>query len=221
MSPVETLAALSRGDPAAARGLLPAVRAHAFGAEAFGPEAAVALFARGRAPLSASPDGLACAEAAAVFDVDPQGVEHAWVADAHPGGLSRLWRLGEGATDVLEAEPPLAFASDPFLDQVRSAWAFRPEDHPALDPGAVEALREAAERAALGPDADAPVAGGRAFVVRAFSVADRGAALLAVAGLAPGEPRLAAARFRIAGGGLAHLRLVWDADRAVAARPRL
>lgn len=213
MNPLETLAALSRGDPAAGRGLLPAVRAQAFGAEAFGGEAAVALFARGRAPLSHAPDALVVPRAAAVFDVDAHGAEQVVFADAHPAGLSRVWRLGPGPTDEVEAEPPLAVASDPFLHQRRTLCALRLEDHPAFDPAAAEALREVAAAVALGPDADAPAAGGLALVLRAFTIGDRSAALFAVAGLAPGEPRLAAAAFRVAAGRLAHLRLVWDADR--------
>ena len=216
MSPLDTLVALSRGDPAAAQGLLPAARAHAFGAEALGPASIVELFARNPRPLSAAPSVVVAPQTLSAFDADAEGAEQAFVADLHDGLIARLWRVGEGASDIT-AEPLHALAVDAFLDQRREAVALRLEDHPDLDAAAASALREVAATAVRGPDVDHALAQTRSLVVRAVSRADRAGALLQVAGVGL-APRFAAAAFRFRGDDLTHARVVWDAAHGGSAR---
>lgn len=219
MSALDTIRALSRGDASGAGGLLPACRAQAFGAEAFGPAAIAELFGRNPCPISATPAVVAGATALSLCDADAEGREQGWMADLHDGRIARLWRVGEGEGDA-QAEPALAFAFDAFLSQDREPVALRPEDHPELPPDAAAALLTVAGQAALGPDADSPAAQGRAFVVRALSVGDRGSALVCVQG-PEFLPRLCIAAFRHAGRILVHSRLIWDATRSAPSRSGL
>ena len=219
MSARDAIRALAAGDPRGASALLPACRARAFGAEAFGPAAIVELFARNPRPLSPAPAVVEGERTLWICDADLEGREQAWLADLHDGRVARLWRVGDGPPDDA-AEPALAFAFDVFLNQDRSPVAFRAEDHPNLAAEAGPALAKVASAAAAGPDPERPAAQGRTFVLRALSAGDRGAALICAQG--PGlPPRLGVAAFRFFGPEAVHSRLVWDGERDAPIRTRV
>lgn len=122
------------------------------------------------------------------------------IADTYNDRLLRIWHIG--AADPCPAEPSIGVAFDTDLFQERRDVAWRPEDHPQLDTGAFEALREIGYGIAHGrAGAEGPAHWRtRPFVLRAFSDGPTTAALFAVHRLGSGQERstgfsFAAARF--------------------------
>jgi hypothetical protein len=221
MAPADIIRNLLSGRPDVASHLLAACRTQAYGAEAFGGVMACQMFARQPAPLSREPYVLATDQNLAIFDADAKGQEQAIFADLYDGHVGRLWRLGAGTTDS-DAEPALAMAVDVMMSQLRAPVALSAGDHPRLDPAATAPLRQlAAAVATMNPQGDGAIVDGRAFVVRAFTQADRGAALLAVS--QPGRTRqiYAAASFRFGAAGLTHSSIIFDRAPQPAPRPDL
>ena len=173
MTALTTICALASGERPSG-GLLPPACTEAGGGTAYGEEAIVAHF---RAAPWAVGQAAAVVEAAghlAIFDEDA-----ALIADLHPGGVGRMWRLaGDGAVD---AEPAIGVPFDPDIRQVRGDVAFRAADHPALAADAAPAVEAAAAALARGWDGvgRAPFRA-RTFVIRAFGDGMRAAALVAV-----------------------------------------
>jgi hypothetical protein len=161
--------------------LLPAARVDGFGASVFGPEAVVATFRRASLPVGTDADVLESPNALMLIDGDV-----ALWADHYDGRLGRLWCLG--GPRVTDAVPPrVDVPFDPDLDQVRGGVLFAPSDHPELAPDHRAVLPDAAEHL-LRARSDRLVDVGevrvppatfrrRAFVLRAFSVGERGAML--------------------------------------------
>lgn len=210
-APIDVIRHLLLGQPETASNLLAACRTQAYGAEAFGGVMACQMFSRQPAALSREPHLVAANQALAIFDIDGDGREQAIFADLYNGYVGRLWRLGGGETDA-EAEAGLVVAVDAKLSQLREGVALSPGDHPELDPAALPALRElAASVAKMNPCGGGALIDGRAFVVRAFTEGDRGAALLAVTTPSGAHRQVhAAASFRFTASGLTHSQVVFD-----------
>jgi hypothetical protein len=168
MTALDTLKALAAGERPPG-GLLHSCRFEGFGGEAYGEEAIVERF---RAAEFDLPDDAVAFQAdghAAIFAGDC-----ALFADVAEGGISRLWVLSDD--EVAKPEPGVSVVFDPDLSQARGDFLFAASDHPALDAGGaakVEALGASIAR-------DDPGYRTRAFAIRAFGEAARGAALFAV-----------------------------------------
>lgn len=187
MSVIEAIAAVARGQ--APDALLHSCRLEVGGFDAFGIEAIGDAFRRDPVSIDGA-DVLASAmHFAAITD------DQALFADLYDGNIGRLWRAGRVAPHA--AEPCVAVPFDPDLRQARGDIAFSAGDHPELAAGA-EAIVRAAGLAILAHDAMAWRS--RAFAIRAFGSASRGAALFSVY-------RMTADRVRAAGFG--HAVALW------------
>ena len=211
--PLDLIHALLAGEPGAGEGLPPAVRAEAFGVEAFGGLGVAELLALDPVSLSPRPHVVRTAQGLALFDTDAEGGEVAVVADLFDGVIGRLWRVGAAGPGAASAcrEPPTPVAFDPFLSQARSALGFVDGDLPDLDPDGRSALREVVRREAVGGGPGRP----RVLAARAFGTGEGAAALLVVVG-APAPHRHVAAAFRYDADELLHLRTVPDAPHVQA-----
>ncbi|WP_425228912.1 hypothetical protein [Sphingomonas sp.] len=149
--------------------------------EAYGEEAILELF---RAAPFAPGDGAVLIESAR--SVAWVGADAALVADLYDGRIGRLWRLGPGAPPA--AEPAVAVAFDPDLQQQRGEVYARADDHPDLAATAIPQVLAVGEAliALLGPAHRA-----RAFLTRAFSADRCTVALFAIHHLSAGAVRTA------------------------------
>lgn len=208
---LDTLAVALAGESRAAGQLLPACRAQAYGAEAFGGVAIVEMFARQPASFSATPHVVAGATQTAVFDTDAAGVSQAVFAEHYDGRVARIWRLGSGGRDPI-AETTLRFAQDPFMSQARERTAFDPKDHPELSPEFASAVSEVLASMVE------PFAEAQAIVLRAVSTGDLTAALVSVVTNTGDVTRtvghaLAGLFLRVSDGVVVQRHVVWDQDR--------
>jgi hypothetical protein len=199
MSAAEELRSLLAGRRPAA-GLLQTVRLELGGTEFYGEEA---VLERGRA----APVDLARAEEVrgpaglALF-----GESVAAVADLHGERVGRVWVLG--ALPPAEPEAAVMVAFDPDLLQARAAVFLDAADHPDAAPPLLDRLAAAGARLV---EAE-PGYRARAFLIRAWGDAARGAGLFAVHRLGPGP-------VRASGWSYAAVRVTAEEERVVADRP--
>jgi hypothetical protein len=201
--------------------LLPPCRLEAFGSEFYGEEAIVHRFCRTPFLLSEHVTLVQGPGHFAAF-----GEDTALFADLFGSNVARLWRLGPGL--AADAEPALDVPFDADLSQSRGDVAMRAEDHPALPPEAFQHLEQIGcelSRGLSGEQDSIPYRI-RAFLVRAFTQDNVGAALFSLYQVGPSAVRAtgfsyAAALFRTEENELAAYRIVRDkAGRsAVDARP--
>lgn len=118
---------------------------------------------------------------------------HGLFVDLYDGNVGRLWRVGRPTPHA--PEPFIAVAFDPDLRQKRGDLAFDASDHPGLDDGAHDRVREAG-LALL--DHDATAWRSRGFCIRAFGSKASGAALFAIYRMSGGVARTNAFGFAIA-----------------------
>lgn len=211
--PASRISNLIAGLPVGDR-LLQTCRLGAFGTEAYSHEPIAALIHRAAPPTPVQPHVVACCDHVALFD----GARAAF-ADMAADRVARLWILGPEQAAVA----PIVTVTVPHDTDLRQGGRgtrdrifFDAADHPlfADDHQAhLSALVAEAERA-LGRSV-VPFRT-RCFVVRAFSVAGGGAALLALDGLTDGAVRHpfrchAALHFRTTGETLSHQVVVIDA----------
>ena len=151
------------------------------GAEIYGEEAIAEAFRA--APLTAEEGSLFVdsAQQAAWFSG-----ESALIADLYDGRIARMWRIGPGDTPT--TEPAVSVAFDPDLRQLRGSIYGRAVDHPLLTAAHFAAIHQAADQI-LAPLPGTRQHRARAFLIRAFSSGDCGAALLAVHRLSGGDVR--------------------------------
>ena len=190
MSAVAAIAAIAGGRRCDR--LLESCRLEVGGFDAFGVEAIGDAFRRDPLALSAAATVEDDAHFASV--VDGQAI----FADLYDGHVGRLWRVGRSAPHA--AEPFVAVAFDPDLRQARGDVAFDHVDHRGLAVDAATRVR------GCGLDilARDPAAWrSRAFCIRAFGSAGRGAALFALY-------RMTSARVRTSGFGYAVA--IWEGD---------
>ena len=180
MNAADVMRALARGERPGDR-LLGACRLEWAGAEAFGEEAILELFAA--APLDLA--GAQAVETATGCALIADDV--ALVADLYGGRIGRLWRIGAGEPPGVE--PIVAVAFDPDLRQERGGIYLRVEDHPDLAADALPRVTAAGE--ALIDRRNLVAHRARAFAVRVFSAGERTAALFAVHHLSTGAVRQA------------------------------
>ena len=220
MSAIEVIRSLARGERPHG-GLLPPCRLEAFGSDFYGEEAIVHRFRQSPVLTSDHATVVHGQGHLAIFEDDT-----ALFADVHGGNVSRLWRLGPG--QAVKAEPALDVPFDPDLSQSRGDLAMRAEDHPALLPEAFPHVEQIGRELSRGsPEEPRPLAyRSRAFLIRAFTQDNLGAALFAMYHVGPSAVRTtgfsyAAAVFRLEENELAASRVVTDvAGRgAVDARP--
>ncbi len=197
MTLFETLTRLRAGERPAS-GLLHSCRLHAFGSEAYGEEAVVERFRtmpydENNEQFSVSTPRHAALFAGAV----------AIVADLAGDNLARVWRLGPGAPVLPEAGISVTF--DPDLSQARGDSFLCVSDHPEL------ADNVAARVVAIGRDLvrSDPSVRARAFAIRAFGSAQKGAALFAMHHLSSNAIRAA---------GFFHIAVRWENNDLVTVR---
>ena len=182
MSGAGLLARLAAGRADAFDRVLQNTRFEGFGSAAYGAEAIHALF-RGRPTMAEDAVQVTGASAAALIGRDGEGAGFALYADLHDGWVTRLWRLGAGAT-APGAPPSTSVPADFDLNQRGGRLAFDAGDHPALAPDYAETVAALGERWLR--DAPVEVVGGleraRFLVLRAMSEEDRVAALFRVQG---------------------------------------
>lgn len=186
MMAVDALSTIARGKRLEGA-ILPPCRLEGLGSAAYGEEAIINLFRRRPLDGLDATDIVASPGHVALFAGDD-----ALVADIHDEKILRIWRLGPGAP--VPAEPAIGVPFDTDLHQARRSVALRPEDHPELDPVALETVRAVGYELAHGRDAEEGPAPWRTrlFVLRAFSSGHTAAALFAV-------HRLGSERTRTAG----------------------
>lgn len=190
MQMIEAMATVASGQ--APEALLHSCRLEVGGFDAFGIEAISDAFRRDPVTL----DGAVIAETGMHFAAIIG--DQAMFADLYDGNIGRLWRAGRAPPHP--PEPFVAVPFDPDLRQARGDVEFLASDHPQLDSAAEARIREAGQ-SILAHD---PMAWrSRAFAIRAFGTAGRGAALFAVY-------RMTADRVRSAGFG--HAIALWDAE---------
>ena len=220
MSAFQAIRSVARGGRPRGE-LLPPCRLEAFGTEFFGEEAVVSCFRRTPFLISDRASVIQTAGHLAVFEDDT-----AVFADLFDGNVARLWRLGPGSPIV--REPALDVPFDTDLRQSRGDVEMRAEDHPALSSQAIPHVHEIGRRLARdwGAEPGPSPYRIRAFLIRAFSQDDVGAALFSLYELGHAPVRTtgfsyAAAVFRTVGDELTSCRIVKDAAgrNAVAARP--
>lgn len=170
--------------------LLHSCRLEVGGFDAFGVEAIGDAFRCDPVVL----DGAAVVEDAMHFAT--VAGDQALFADLYDGNVGRLWRAGRPAPHT--PEPFVAVPFDPDLMQARGDVQFAASDHPKLLPEAGARVRESG-LAILAQDPSAWRS--RAFCIRAFGEAARGAALFAVY-------RMSGERVRTSGFGYAVA--IWD-----------
>lgn len=151
------------------------------GAEIYGEEAIAEAFRA--APLIVEEGSLFVdsAQQAAWF-----GGESVLFADLYDGRIARMWRIGPG--DTPRPEPAVSVAFDPDLRQLRGSVYARAGDHPLLNAAHFAAIHQTADEV-LAPPPGTRQHRARAFLIRAFSSGDCGAALLAVHRLSGGDVR--------------------------------
>ena len=165
---------IAAGRAPADYGLLQNCRLEGFGIQAFGREPILDLFRRAPMDLSQAWTVLESPRALLVVDDD-----RAIFADLHDARVSRLWVLGtEG---LATPEPAVCVARDLDLSQTEAALMFDAFDHPDLDAAGGARLARLAQPSGL-TGFGLPEFSRRTFVVRAFSTADRVAALVICAG---------------------------------------
>jgi len=174
MNAISALRALAAGRPLA-DSILGACRLESGCVDAFGSEAVGDAFRRAPIDNVEVGDALSCKTCAVVMTRDA-----AVFADVYESRLGRLWRIGQGATDL--GEPAIAVAFDTDLHQTRADVFLAAADHPALSLDCEQRVREAG--LALLDDSAFPNFRARAFVIRAFGDDASGAALFAIHALA-------------------------------------
>lgn len=199
MSAAEELRALlvGRRPPA---GLLQTVRLELGGTEYYGEEA---VLERGRA----APIDLARAEEVrgpASLALFSDGV--AAIADLHGERIGRVWAVGALPPGEPEAAVMVAFDAD--LRQARASVFLYAADHPGATPDLLDRLAAAGERL-VGAE---PGYRARAFLIRAWGDAARGAGLFALHRLGP-------APVRPSGWAYAAVLITAGEERVVADRP--
>jgi hypothetical protein len=193
MSAIDHLRAIARGDTPTDDGLLGNARCGWGRGELIGEESILAAFCAH--PFNADGDVLAveAGQGAALI-----GGQDALFADVYDGRIGRLWRVGAGV--IFPDEPAIDVAFDPDMRQLRGDVYLRAEDHPALDGAGAEPLLAAA-RMHVDQVRRKGALRVRAFVLRAFGGADRGAALLSVFAMTNGTNRSASFSYAILGFG--------------------
>lgn len=167
MSALDAMTAVARGE--APPQLLGACRLEVGGFDAFGVEAIGDAFRRDPVGLAEATMVEDATQFAAIID------EQAVFADLYDGNIGRLWRTGRPAPHA--PEPFVAVPFDPDLRQARGDVEFAAGDHPGLAADAAGRVR-AGGLEILARDVTAWRS--RAFCIRAFGTAARGAALFAL-----------------------------------------
>jgi hypothetical protein len=220
MSSLQLIRSVARGERPNGE-LLPPCRLEAFGAEFYGEEAIVQYFRLSPLQVSEHAAVVQGERHLAIFENDT-----ALFADLFEGKISRLWRLGPGP--VAAAEPALDVPFDADLNQARGDVAMRAEDYPDISPEVFPVLQKIGRdlsRDWSEEQGPAPYRT-RAFLIRAFTQDDAGAALFSLyqVGHAPVRTTgfsYAAALFRMEGKDLATCRIIEDLSGAQAVEARV
>jgi hypothetical protein len=215
MSSLQAVRSVARGERPNGE-LLPPCRLEAFGAEFYGEEAIIQRFRQSPFPISDHASIVQVEGQLAVFEHDT-----ALFADLCEGKVSRLWRLGPGP--VAAAEPAIDVPFDADLSQTRGDVAMRAEDHPDISAQAYSCLEQIGRRLSREwseEEGPAPYRI-RAFLIRAFTQDNVGAALFSLHQLGHSPVRTsgfsyAAALFRVEGSELISCRIVRDSAGAQA-----
>ena len=181
MTTADTLRALAMGTPMD-DSILPACRLESGNVDSFGAEAVGDALRR--APVAALDRAVTIAgpgHCALFTDTE------ALVADLWDGRIGRLWRIGQ--RDPWVAEPAVAVAFDPDLRQARADVFVSETDHPALDRGGLDKIASLGRALVHDTRSEYAAYRSRAFVIRAFGDASRGAGLFAIHALAANPVR--------------------------------
>jgi hypothetical protein len=213
MSGLVHLRAVAKGLRPLDDGLLGNARCAWGGSDLLSEEAILAAFAARPIDIDGECLAVETAQSAALI-----GPNWAFVADLYDGRIGRLWRVGEGVEH--EPEPHVDVAFDPDMRQERGDLFFRPEDHPDLQPEAVEPLlvaaRDLVERGRMRGKLRV-----RAFAVRAFGDGAGSAALLSIFALGNETVRTAGFNYAVVGTGAAGSYEVTDEQSRQDWTPRL
>jgi hypothetical protein len=155
--------------------LLHTARLEARGVECYGEEAIVARCRH--SPIAFTERAIVTESASHIAILEGNS---GLFADLSAGYIARIWLLGEGEPEI--GEVGVSVPSDPDLTQSRGDVFFVASDHPGLAADAAERVLFAG-RALV--DDHPQSSRTRAFAIRAFGTASRGAALFAVS-RAPG-----------------------------------
>jgi hypothetical protein len=188
MSGLANLRAVARGTRPDHDGLLGNARCSWGRSELLSEEAILAAFTA--QPFEVDSDLLAVETPLGAALV---GQGRALVADLYDGRIGRLWCVG-GAIPQLD-HPSIDVAFDADMRQERSDVSFRAEDHPDLDPAAVEPLLTAARSHGDRARSEGKLRV-RAFFIRAFGDPGHSAALLSIFSL--GNERSRSSSFSLA-----------------------